>query len=101
MNLSHRLVGGGRNDGPNFELFHEEVGNMEADGGTHGCTIDLFHNTYPGRVKYVFFETNSSRVTIWEMDIEFLWESRGPVEVCIGQWQRSTTGTEVKTSLTS
>ena len=22
--------------------FHEQVGNEETDGGTHGCTMDLF-----------------------------------------------------------
>ena len=25
-----------------FKLFHEQVGYERADGGTHGCSMDLF-----------------------------------------------------------
>ena len=28
-------------DGFGFKLFHEQVGNEGANGGTHGCTMDL------------------------------------------------------------
>ena len=39
--LSHRWRWG-RTDDLNFELFHEQVCNNGANGGTYGCTIDLF-----------------------------------------------------------
>ena len=32
----------GRLEGFSFKLFHEQVGYEGADGGTHGCTMDLF-----------------------------------------------------------
>ena len=32
----------GRTDSLNFKLFHKQVGNCEANGGTHGRTMDLF-----------------------------------------------------------
>ena len=32
----------GRAWGLDFELFHKQVGNEGADGGTHGRTMDLF-----------------------------------------------------------
>ena len=40
-NLIHRHGGGGRVYGLDFKFFHEQVGDMQADGGTHGCTMDL------------------------------------------------------------
>ena len=33
---------GGRADGLCFKLFHEQVGNQGANGGFHGCTMELF-----------------------------------------------------------
>ena len=32
----------GRPKGLDFELFHKQVGNEGADGGTHGSTMELF-----------------------------------------------------------
>ena len=32
---------GDRANGFGFKLFHEQVGNKEADVGTHGCAMDL------------------------------------------------------------
>ena len=32
----------GRLDGFGFKLLNEQVGYEGADGGTHGCTMDLF-----------------------------------------------------------
>ena len=40
--LSHRWGGGGKIDSFNIKLFHEQVGNEGAYGGTHGCTMDIF-----------------------------------------------------------
>ena len=41
-NLSQRLGVGGSAKGFDFKLLHEKVGNEGADGGTHGCTMNLF-----------------------------------------------------------
>ena len=35
-------VDGANAGGLGFKLFHEQVGNEGADGGTNGCTMDLF-----------------------------------------------------------
>ena len=40
--LSQRWGMRGSAKGFNLKLFHEQVGNEWTDGGTHGCTIDLF-----------------------------------------------------------
>ena len=43
INLSHNWeFVWGRAKGLDFELFHEQVGNEGANGGTHGSTMDLF-----------------------------------------------------------
>ena len=40
--LSHKQGAWGRTKGLDFELFHKQVDNEGANGGTHGSTMDLF-----------------------------------------------------------
>ena len=43
-NLSHMWEGvRGRVNSLDFELLHEQVGDKGTNGGTHGCTKDLFN----------------------------------------------------------
>ena len=37
-----QAVGGSSVEGFDFKLFNEQVGKEGADGGNHGCTMDLF-----------------------------------------------------------
>ena len=41
-NLSQREGVGEGGEGFYFKLFHEDVSYEGANGGTHGCTLDLF-----------------------------------------------------------
>ena len=62
INLSQRWVRGTAK-GFNPKLFHEQVDYEWTDGGTHGCTMDLFIIlTLVEEVS--IFGKNSNRVTI-------------------------------------
>ena len=41
-NFSHRQGVWGSAKGLDLRLFHKQVRDEEADGGTHGCTLNLF-----------------------------------------------------------
>ena len=70
------MVSGGRTDGLNFELFHEQVSNKGANGRVHNCTIDLFKIlTLEEEVDVL--RQNSSKGMIWEIYMEVMWGSRG------------------------
>ena len=62
--------------GLDLKLFHEQVGDEGADGGTHGCTMNLFIIlTLEEEVSV--FKQNSSNMTICWMDMLILWGNVG------------------------
>ena len=62
-------------DGLGFELFHIQVGNEGANGGSHGCTMDLF-KILTLEEEVGILSQNSSKVFICGIDTDILLGSR-------------------------
>ena len=75
-NLRHRQEVWGSSKGLDLKLFHEQIGNEGADGGTHGCTMNLFIIlTLEEEVSVL--RQKSSNMTICWMDMLVLWGNVG------------------------
>ena len=99
--LSHKLGLWVRAKGLEFELFHKHVGNDEADGVTHGSTMDLFI-ILALEEEVCVFEAELQDVTICCIDMLVLWESvRSWCNFCLTKLIEGSTGIEVKRALTS
>ena len=57
---------GGGTDDLDFKLFYEQVGNEEASGGTHGCTMDLFKILAPLEEVGIFKEELQQGDYLWD-----------------------------------
>ena len=98
--LRHKQAVWGRAKGLDFELFHKQISNEGANGGTHGSTMDLF--IIPWKRKYVFLRQNFSNVTFCCVDMLVLWGSAGSwCSLCLTMLMEGSTKTEVKRVLTS
>ena len=74
-NLSHTEGGGGGAKGFDFKLFHEDVGYEGADGGSHGCILDLFIIlTLEEEVSVGEAELQQGSY-LWDGHVSSLWES--------------------------
>ena len=87
--------------GFDLKLFHEQVDNNGANGGTHGCTMYLFIIlTLEGEV--LVLRQNSSNLIICWMDMLVLWGSVGSCDnFCCTICMEGSTETDVNRVFTS
>ena len=91
----------GRAKGLDFKLFHKQVGNKGANGGTHGSTMDLFV-ILTWKKKHVFLRQKSRSVTISCIDMLVLCGSSGSCcNFCLTTLMEGPMGTEVEVAFLS
>ena len=88
-------------DGPGFKLFNEQVDYNQTNGGTHGCTMDLFI-ILTLEEELGIFRQNSSNAVICCVDMKILPHScESCCNCCLMMEISGSTGIDVKRAFTS